>query len=296
MSGSKHAGPSDYMLAYMPATSPQHNGSDAIVRLVDVAKQFGMQHVLRGVSIAFPRSKCTVVMGPSGCGKTVLLKHIVGLMRPNAGEVWFENTRIDEKNEAELVEVRQRIGYLFQMGALFDSMSMRENVEFPLRENTTMDPAQRRERVEEVVRMVGLSSSIEKMPAELSGGQKKRAALARAIVLKPKLILYDEPTTGLDPIRAAVIDALIIKLQQELHVTSIVVTHDLTSAFKIADTIVMLHEGRVLAQGTPEEIRRSQDPVVRRFLEGKASPEDLAEIGSNGSAAERQGSKKDSSS
>jgi len=262
----------------MAAESTHTNGSDAIVRLVNVSRRFGANPVLRDITLEFPRGKCTVVMGPSGCGKTVLLKHIVGLIRPTSGEVWFENMRIDNRTEAQLGEVRRRIGFLFQMGAMFDSMSLRDNVAFPLLEHATMTAAQRNERVEEVVRMVGLTASIDKFPAELSGGQKKRAALARAIVLKPVLMLYDEPTTGLDPIRAAVIDALILMMQRELHVSSIVVTHDLTSAFRIADRIVMLHEGRVLAQGSPSEIRSSSDPIVKRFLEGEASPDELNEI------------------
>lgn len=274
----RHADDRDYMLACMAEASNQPGSSDAIVRLVNVSKQFGSQPVLRNISLDFPKGQCTVVMGPSGCGKTVMIKHIVGLHRPTSGEVWFEGRRIDNLSEAELGEVRKRIGFLFQMGALFDSMSLRDNVAFPMVENAAASPEERGKRVEEVVRMVGLIRSIDKMPAELSGGQKKRAALARAIVLNPTLILYDEPTTGLDPIRAAVIDELILKLQRELHVTSIVVTHDLTSAFRIADRMVMLHEGSVLAQGTPDDIRNSDDPVVHRFMAGEASPEELAEI------------------
>ena len=268
------------MLARMPVESNQSPGAEPIVRLVQIHKRFGSHQVLHGITLDFPKGQCSVVMGPSGCGKTVLIKHIVGLYRPSRGEVWFEGQRIDQRSEAELVEVRKKIGFLFQMGALFDSMSLRENVEFPLLEHTRMSPEERAERVEDVVRMVGLSSSLHKMPAELSGGQKKRAALARAIVLEPTLILYDEPTTGLDPIRAAVIDRLILKLQEELHVTSIVVTHDLTSAFRIADRIVMLDDGVIIAQGTPDEIRESDNSIVRRFMRGEASPEELAEIGS----------------
>jgi phospholipid/cholesterol/gamma-HCH transport system ATP-binding protein len=267
------------MLACMAAKSDQLNGTNAIVRLVNISKQFGSHEVLRNITLDFPKGKCTVVMGPSGCGKTVLIKHIVGLHRPNSGEVWFEDKRIDRLSDAELVDVRKKVGFLFQMGALFDSMSLRENVAFPLVEHTKQSKEERDKRVVEVVKTVGLLSSIDKMPAELSGGQKKRAALARAIVLDPTLILYDEPTTGLDPIRAAVISELIKKLQRELHVTSIVVTHDLTSAFAIADAIVMLDEGRVIAQGAPEEIRNADNPIVRRFMKGEPPPEELAEIG-----------------
>lgn len=263
----------------MAAEPQQITSTSDIVRLVNISKRFGTLQVLRKISLDFPRGKCTVVMGPSGCGKTVMIKHVVGLHRPTSGEVWFEDQRIDQLSDADLVDVRKRIGFLFQMGALFDSMSLRENVAFPLLEHSTMSPEERDERVRDVVHMVGLDASIDKMPAELSGGQKKRAALARAIVLSPTLILYDEPTTGLDPIRAAVIDELILKLQRELHVTSIAVTHDLTSAFRIADRIVMLDDGAVIASGTPDEIRDSSEPAVRRFMHGEASPEELEEIG-----------------
>lgn len=249
-----------------------------IVQLKDVHKSFAHQRVLRGISLEFATGQTTVVLGPSGCGKSVMLKHIIGLLRPDTGEVWFDGSRIDELRESQLVDVRRQVGFLFQMGALFDSMSVRDNIAFPLAEHTQLTAEQIDNRVMRVLGVVGLKEVVNKMPADLSGGQRKRIALARAIVLEPKVILYDEPTTGLDPIRSDVINELILKLQRELRVTSIVVTHDLASAFKVADHMVMLHEGRVCFRGTPEELRQSEDPIVRQFLRGEASEEDLAGI------------------
>jgi phospholipid/cholesterol/gamma-HCH transport system ATP-binding protein len=207
-----------------------------------------------------------------------MLKHIIGLIRPSSGQVWFEDTRIDGLSEVRLGPIRRQFGVLFQHGALFDSLSVRQNIAFPLVEHTKLDREQRQRRVRQVLRLVGLSGAEEKMPAELSGGQQKRVALARAIVLRPKVILYDEPTTGLDPIRADVINELILKLRRELNATSIVVTHDLTSAFKVADEMVMLYDGRILLRGLPDAFRASDAPLVRRFLQGEATPEELAEI------------------
>jgi phospholipid/cholesterol/gamma-HCH transport system ATP-binding protein len=263
--------------------SAELNG-EGIVRLVTAAKRFDGVQVLRDVSLQFAEGKTTVVLGPSGCGKTVLLKHVVGLLKPDRGEVWFKNTRIDTLSERQLAPIRKQFGYLFQHGALFDSMSVRENVAFPLLEHTTTPAAQRETRVREVLSMVGISQSIDKMPADLSGGQRKRVALARAIVLEPKVVLYDEPTTGLDPIRADVINHLIQKLQRELRITSIVVTHDLAGAFKVADDMVMLYDGAVVMQGTPQQLQASDKAVVQRFLRGEATRAELA-----GLTAERDG-------
>ena len=195
-----------------------------------------------------------------------MLKHLLGLLLPDKGEVWFEDNRIDMLSESELAPIRRQFGFLFQSGALFDSMDVRENVAFPLREHTDLSSDQRLFRVKEVLDMVDMIESISQMPAELSGGQQKRVALARAIVLQPKVILYDEPTTGLDPIRANSINDLIIKLQKELSITSIVVTHDLASAFKIADSMVMLYDGHIQMHGTPSEFRQSSNESVQRFL------------------------------
>ncbi len=250
-----------------------------IVRLVGATKSFDGVQVLRDLTLHFPEGRTTVVMGPSGCGKTVMLKHIIGLIRPDRGEVWYQDTRISTLTDARLAPIRMKFGYLFQHGALFDSMSVRDNVAFPLVEHTRQPFQQREDRVRTVLRMVGMAGAADKMPAELSGGQRKRVALARAIVLEPRVMLYDEPTTGLDPIRSDIINQLIRKLQRELRVTSIVVTHDLQGAFRVADYMVMLYDGSVLMQGPPEELQESTDPAVRRFLDGEATAEELAGIG-----------------
>jgi len=264
--------------AAAPTGSPAAVGALSQVRVDDLHKSFGRQEVLRGVSLAFPPGRTTVILGPSGCGKSVLLKHLVGLLRPDRGQVHFGDLRIDTLSEPALVPVRRRFGFLFQQGALFDSMSVRQNILFPIRESGQPIDAAADARVRQVLGMVGLSEAIDKFPAELSGGMQKRVALARAIVLGPEVILYDEPTTGLDPIRSDVINELILKLARALRVTSIVVTHDLASAFKVADRMVMLHEGTVVLEGEPEEFRRSENPIVQRFLKGEASLDELAHI------------------
>lgn len=249
-----------------------------MVRLVDVDKSFGPLHVLRDVSLDVPRGKTTVILGPSGTGKSVTLKLIVGLLKPDRGEVYCNGQRIDQLRPAELVEARRQVGFLFQMSALFDSMTVAENVAFPLVEHTRWAADARRERVERVLEMVGLRETLNKMPSELSGGQRKRVALARAIVLEPKLILYDEPTTGLDPIRADVINELIVELREHMGVTSIVVTHDVASAAKIADRMVLLYDGAIVCEGDPETFRRSDNQLVQRFLQGRADEHDLEAI------------------
>ncbi len=251
---------------------------DAPVRIEELVKSFGRQRVLRNITLAFPRGKTTVVLGPSGCGKSVMLKHLIGLLRPDKGRVYFEGARIDNLSERKLAPIRRQFGVLFQHGALFDSMSVAENIAFPLREQEGGIAYDEEMRVRYVLRLVGLEQMYDASPSELSGGQQKRVALARAVVLRPKVVLYDEPTTGLDPIRADVINELILKFKQQLDVTSIVVTHDLASAFKVADHMVMLHEGQVVLEGTPEEMRQSTNPVVQRFLRGEASEEELRAI------------------
>lgn len=255
------------------------------MRVQGLVKRFGRSEVLRGLSISFPRGQTTVVMGPSGCGKSVMLKHLVGLMRPDAGEVWFGSVRIDRLGERGLGPIRRQIGFLFQQSALFDSLSVHDNVAFPLREHGVAEEGEVDRRVDRVLHLVGLEDTRDQMPAELSGGQRKRIALARAVVLEPQVVLYDEPTTGLDPIRSDIINELILKLNRALGITSIVVTHDLSSAFKVADRMVMLHDGRVRLEGTPELFRTTDDPVVQRFLRGEASPEELARIRSGGDDA-----------
>ena len=246
-----------------------------LIELRNLHKRFGKLVVLDGVDLSVPEGQSLVVIGASGTGKSVLLKHIVGLLKPDKGEVWFDGQRIDNLGDRELDPIRKQIGFLFQMGALFDSDTVEDNIAFPLREHTNKPAAEISGIVDDKLRMVGLPDTRKKMPAELSGGQRKRIGLARAIALNPRVILYDEPTTGLDPIRSDVINELILKLQRELTVTSITVTHDMHSAFKVADRIVMLYKGRVAFDGTPDEIQRSRDPHIRSFVLGEAGPEDL---------------------
>ncbi len=248
------------------------------MRVVNLHKRFVRNAVLRGISLEFPKGQITVVMGPSGCGKSVLLKHLVGLLRPDRGEVWCGSTRIDNLPERELGIVRRQIGFLFQQSALFDSLTVRENIAFPLREHGMKLQRLIDDKVMHVLALVGLADTADQMPSELSGGQRKRIALARAVVLEPRIVLYDEPTTGLDPIRAEIINQLILKLSDALGITSIVVTHDLVSAFRIADRMVLLHEGKVVLEGTPAEFRETTNPLVGRFLRGEVSAEELAQI------------------
>jgi len=252
--------------------------SEIIIELRGVSKRFGSLVVLDGIDLALERGRATVIIGESGTGKSVLLKHIVGLLRPDAGEVYFHGQRIDNRHEKDLVEIRRRFGFLFQMGALFDSMTVAENVAFPLVEHGNGTADQIQKVVTQTLRLVGLDGLQNRRPGELSGGQRKRVALARAISLNPEVVLYDEPTTGLDPVRADVINELINKLQRELSVTSVVVTHDMTSAYKVADRIVMLHHGRIIADGTPDWFRSCTDKRVRRFVDGKADEADLAAL------------------
>ncbi len=246
-----------------------------IIRLRGVRKRFGRLRVLNGLDLDFQPGETTVILGPSGTGKSVMLKHIVGLLQPDAGEVWFRDQRVDQLSEPQLVPLRRRIGFLFQMGAMFDSMNVGQNIEFPLVEHTELTRAQRAEKSDRLLKMVGLAGTQKKMPAELSGGQRKRAALARAIALEPEVVLYDEPTTGLDPIRSDVINELILALTKELGMTSIVVTHDMNSANKIADRMVLLYDGRVAADSDPESFRNSRNELVQRFIRGQADQRDI---------------------
>lgn len=248
----------------------------AIIELKQLRKRFGPLVVLDGVTLSIEAGQSVVILGASGSGKSVMLKHIVGLLKPDAGEVWFDGTRIDTLPERRLMEVRKRFGFLFQMGALFDSMTVADNVAFPLREHTSLDRDEINRIVRQKLTMVGLPDAGPKMPAELSGGQRKRVALARAIALDPEVIVYDEPTTGLDPIRSDVINELILKLQRELKVTSVVVTHDMNSAMKVGQRLVMLHEGRIIEDGPPEVFRNARNEVVRRFVAGEADERELA--------------------
>lgn len=243
-----------------------------------VSKRFGHLVVLDAIDLQIRRGQTTVIIGESGTGKSVLLKHTLCLMRPDSGEVYFKGQRIDQLSERELVPVRKNFGFLFQMGALFDSMTAGENVAFPLVEQGDLSPEDIDDIVQRKLRLVGLPDVAKQPPASLSGGQRKRVALARAIAMDPKVVLYDEPTTGLDPVRAALINELIRRLQAEFGITSLVVTHDMASVARVADRVMMLHEGRFRFDGTVDEIRSNDDPIVRRFVEGRASEEELASL------------------
>lgn len=254
------------------------NNYGPIIELRGVSKRFGSLTVLDDLNLQLAGGQTTVVIGESGTGKSVLLKHIVMLLRPDSGQVYFHGRRVDDRSEADLVEVRRRFGLLFQMGALFDSMTVGENVAFPIVQHYASPPPNLAEIVAQKLRMVGLDGLQQRRTAEISGGQKKRVALARAIALNPEVVLYDEPTTGLDPVRADVINELILKLKGELQVTGVVVTHDMTSAYKVADRIVMLHHGKIIADGDPAWFRTSKDARVRRFVDGHADERDLAAL------------------
>jgi len=249
-----------------------------IIHVKHLRKAFGPLTVLDGVNLAIAPGQTTVIIGPSGCGKSVFLKSIIGLIKPDRGRVMFQGENLTRLTERKFARVRTKFGFLFQGAALFDSMTVGENVAFPLEEHDVGSSGDRHRRVADVLAMVGLEGLQERFPEELSGGQKKRVALARAIVLNPEVILYDEPTTGLDPIRADLINELIRRLQRTLRVTSIVVTHDMASARRVADRIVMLHKGRFIADAAPDHLDTIQDQVVRRFIEGRADEDELREL------------------
>ncbi len=249
-----------------------------IFRLVQVKKTFDRQVVLGGVDLEIFPGQTTVIIGPSGCGKTVLLKHLIGLLKPDSGKVFFGDQEISALSERALLKIRRKMGFLFQSGALFDSMTVQENVCFPLTEHGVGTKQERIARCAEVLKLMAMEHTSSKYPEELSGGQKKRVALARAIVLAPEVILYDEPTTGLDPIRADIINELILMLAELSGTTAIVVTHDMNSARKVGDRIIMLHEGKFIADAAPQALSEVDDVVVARFIEGRASNEELAQI------------------
>jgi len=271
-------------------TNQTHVGhGDGIIVVRNLTKKFGSNIVLDNVSLAVEKGKTTVVIGPSGCGKTVLIKHFIVLLRPTSGEIHFKGRRIDNLGDRELNRIRTRYGFLFQGGALFDSLTVAENIMFPIRQHFKITNWRE---VEELVQaklaMVGLEGYQNYYPANLSGGQRKRVALARAIALNPEVILYDEPTTGLDPIRSDIINELVLKLQRELGETTVVVTHDMTSAYKIADRIIMLHNGRIIADGPADHIRNHPHPTVQQFIHGQVSEDDLAVLRMSGTISQAQ--------
>ena len=241
-----------------------------MIQLVNVHKSFGAKRVLQGFSLEVEDGETMVIIGYSGTGKSVAIKHIVGLLQPDEGQVIVDGLQVPTLARRDLYELRSHIGYVFQFAALFDSLSIGENVAMGLRKQGKLSPSEIEQRVHDVLELVDLPNVQDRFPAELSGGMRKRVGLARAIALRPKYILYDEPTTGLDPVTSAVIDELMVRMREKLGVTSIVITHDMRSAYRVGTRIAMLYEGRIRQVGTVEEIRQTRDPVVRQFVEGRA--------------------------
>jgi len=241
-----------------------------MIEIQNLCKSFNDHKVLDGVTLTIKAGETVVVIGRSGCGKSVLLKHIIGLMKPDAGTIVVDGQEVPKLTGRMLNQLRLRCGMLFQSAALFDSMTVFENVAFPLREHTTITTEAIAQRVHECLQLVGLQEVDDLHPSELSGGMRKRVGLARALAISPEIILYDEPTTGIDPIMSDIVNDLIITLRDRLKVTSVVVTHDMRSAYKVADRIAMLYNGRIIAVGTPEEIRSSKNSYVQQFIKGEA--------------------------
>lgn len=241
-----------------------------MIEVVDLWKSFGDNHVLKGIDLSIPKGTTFVVLGGSGSGKTVLMKHVIGLFKPDRGSVRVNGLEISRLEGKDLTEARQAFGMVFQGAALFDSMTVFENVAFPLtekRRGNRLPTGEIRERVVAKLKVVDLGEEVlARWPAELSGGMRKRVALARALVSDPAVVLYDEPTTGLDPITTDYVDGMILSAKQKLGITSMVISHDIASAFKVADRLAVLYDGHLVAEGTPEEVRRSEDPFVKRFL------------------------------
>ena len=239
-----------------------------MVEIIDLYKSFNGLDILKGVNLSIENGKTHVIIGRSGSGKTVLLKHMIGIVKADKGKIYVDNVDITELSENDLAKIRFKFGMVFQGAALFDSLTVQENVGFLLYENSKLSNQELKERVKDLLSLVGLKDIEDKYPQELSGGMKKRVAIARALCLNPSIILYDEPTTGVDPIGADMINSLIKNLHDKLRITSIVVTHDLSSAFRIADYVSMLFDGKIIYTGTVNELKESRDPLVRQFIEG----------------------------
>ncbi len=245
-------------------------GKEVVISVKNLTKNFGDRRILNDVSLEIREGETLVIMGGSGCGKSTFLRHLIGAIRPDAGEVWMFGQNIAKVTDDEMDEIRKKFGMLFQSGALFDSMTVAENIGLPLREHTKLDESVISIMIKLKLELVGLRGFENLMPSQLSGGMKKRVGLARAIVMDPKIVFYDEPTAGLDPVMTGVIDKLTIDLTKKLQITSVVVTHDMASVFRIADRIVMLHQGNIVQIGTPDEIKNSANPIVRQFIKGDA--------------------------
>jgi phospholipid/cholesterol/gamma-HCH transport system ATP-binding protein len=265
------------LLQTQPATA-QTKLNSLMISVRGLTRALGTQQVLRGIDLDVKRGDTCVILGRSGSGKSVLLKHIIGLFKPTAGEVWVDGEEITNLRERRLGPLRRKVGVLFQSGALFDSMNVEENIAFPLREAGVKNAKEIRDRVAEALEMVDLAGEQKKMPEKLSGGMRKRVGLARTIVGRPACILYDEPTTGLDPIATDSINRLIRRLQKRLTVTSVVVTHDMKTAFHTADQVAFLHEGRIYFNGQVDELRATTDQIMRDFIEGRSDNADAHDL------------------
>lgn len=249
-----------------------------MIEFKDVYKSFGPKQVLRGFTLKVEDEQTMVLIGYSGTGKSVTIKHIVGLLTPDSGEVWVDGQRVDRLSRKELYALRSKIGYVFQFAALFDSMTIGENIAMGLRKQGELKESEIMKRVDEALELVDLPDVQRKMPSELSGGMRKRVGIARSIALRPKYILYDEPTTGLDPVTSATIDQLMVRMREQLKVTGIVITHDMRSAYTVGTRIAMLYEGQIREEGTVEEFQNTEDPIVRQFIEGRATIEGSAPL------------------
>jgi len=249
---------------------PVPGNSSPMIKVRSLTKKIGRQEILRGVDLEVRNGETLAIIGRSGGGKSVLLKHLVGLMEPDGGEIWIQAQNIIGMSERQLGAIRQKVGILFQGGALFDSMTVEDNIAFPLREAGERDPKVLHSKVTEMLEVMEMEGEEAKMPESLSGGMKKRVGLARAIIRRPSCVLYDEPTAGLDPVVADSINRLIRRLQQRFGMTSVVVTHDMKSAFDVADRIAYLHEGRVYFHGTASDLQKSTDPLIEDFLLGRS--------------------------
>lgn len=244
--------------------------SEPIITIVDLHKSFSGFKVLEGINLEIERGKINFIIGRSGGGKSVLLKHIIGLMKPDSGSILLDGVDLTTQNEPSMNRIRQRFGMLFQEAALFDSMSVGDNVAFPLKEHTRLKKKEIKNLVHEKLALVGMDGSEDMMPSEISGGQRKRVGLARAMILEPEILLFDEPTTGLDPIMCDQVDELIVNTQQQLGATSIVISHDMAATLRIAQKVAMIYQGRIVFHGSPEVLRNHDNPVVQQFISGEA--------------------------
>jgi len=275
------------MPAGPPSTAPEQG--EAIISIRDLTKSFGSHTVLQDVSFDVPKGEISAIMGPSGTGKSVLLKHIIGLLRPDNGEVWIDGEEITTMRDRDLMRVRRKLGVLFQDGALFGSLNLFDNIAFPLREHTNKSEKEIKDIVLEKSSLVGLLDHMKKFPGEVSGGMKKRAGLARALAMDPEIVLFDEPDSGLDPVRVSYLDELVKKTQEETGATFFIITHNIPSAMRTADNIGVLYQSRLVRFAPREEMRTTDDPIINQFLRGRAfGPIGMDELATEETDVERE--------